>query len=71
MSGEEAFVVGLDGTGAVWLTVTGFPRPASALTRPLARRHQQRITAAYLRGLDHPPPGIRPDAGWEHGGPES
>src|SRR6266508_1475553 len=33
-----------------------FSRPTSALTRPLARRHQQRITAAYLRALDHRPP---------------
>lgn len=33
--GEEAFVVELDGTGTVWLSVTAFSRPATWFTRTL------------------------------------
>ncbi|MFV2178777.1 DUF1990 family protein [Actinomadura sp. LOL_016] len=39
MSGEESFVVDLDDAGAVWLTITSFSRPVTAVARlagPLA-----------------------------------
>lgn len=39
MSGEESFVVDVDDAGAVWLTVTSFSRPVTAVARlagPLA-----------------------------------
>ncbi|MEG3631913.1 DUF1990 family protein [Streptomyces poriticola] len=43
-SGEEAFVVDRTGDGTVWLTVTGFSRPAAWYTR---------AGGAATRGLQH------------------
>jgi uncharacterized protein (UPF0548 family) len=51
-SGEEAFVVGQEGDGTVWLTINAFSRPATMLARvagPLGRAIQQQITSRYLR----------------------
>ncbi|TDC50554.1 DUF1990 domain-containing protein [Actinomadura sp. KC345] len=57
LSGEESFVVHLDEEGDVWLTVTSFSRPATALPRaagPLGRAFQRayaRRCGAVLRRL--------------------
>lgn len=50
-SGEEAFVLDLDGDGAVTFTITAFSRASSLLARaggPLTRAAQLRITHRYL-----------------------
>ena len=52
--GEEAFVVERDETGAVFLAITAFSRPATLLARaggPVARLVQRRVTQRYLRAL--------------------
>lgn len=52
--GEEAFVVELDATDRVLLTVTAFSAPGSLLTRlggPVARLGQVRMASRYLRSL--------------------
>ncbi len=53
-SGEEAFVVELDGDGTVTFTITAFSRPSSRLARvagPVNRAVQRWITGRYLRSL--------------------
>ncbi|TDC74735.1 DUF1990 domain-containing protein [Actinomadura sp. 7K507] len=57
LSGEESFVVHLDDEGDVWLTVTAFSRPATAVSRaagPFGRALQRanaRRCGAVLRRL--------------------
>ena len=53
-SGEEAFILSLDGNGQVDLTIRAFSRPASRLVRaagPLNRAMQDLITNRYVRAL--------------------
>jgi uncharacterized protein (UPF0548 family) len=53
-SGEEAFLVERDPSGAVWAVVRAFSRPAtwySRLGAPVARTVQNRVTDAYLAAL--------------------
>lgn len=52
--GEEAFVVEIDNTDRVLLTVTAFSTPGSVLTRlggPVARLGQAWMAARYLRSV--------------------
>ncbi|WP_410050073.1 DUF1990 family protein [Actinomadura sp. CNU-125] len=57
MAGEESFVVDIDGTGAVWLTITSFSRPTTAVARlagpfaPVFQRLYARTCGIVLRGL--------------------
>lgn len=56
-SGEEEFVVELDASGIVTLTITAFSRPAWLLARaagPLADLAQRVATGRYLRALRMP-----------------
>ena len=53
-SGEESFVVDLDDSGAVHLTIRAFSRPANWLVRaggPIPRAVQLLITEQYVRTL--------------------
>ncbi|KAB2345677.1 DUF1990 family protein [Actinomadura rudentiformis] len=58
--GEEAFVVHMDDTGDVWLTVTAFSRPGGRLARaggplvPFMQRAYARRCGAVLRRLARP-----------------
>ncbi|QNN51430.1 DUF1990 family protein [Nocardioides mesophilus] len=57
-SGEEAFVVTLDDSGAVRLEITAFSRAATLLTRaagPAGRAAQRLITQRYLSALQERP----------------
>ncbi|MEU5878421.1 DUF1990 domain-containing protein [Spirillospora sp. NPDC047279] len=60
VEGEESFVVHLDGSGDVWLTVTAFSRPAGRLARsggpllPFMQRAYARRCGAVLRRLCRP-----------------
>lgn len=53
-SGEEAFLVTIDDTGAVWLDITAFTRPGSSLVRlvgPIARGLQHLALHSYVRSV--------------------
>ncbi|MEU9145605.1 DUF1990 domain-containing protein [Streptomyces sp. NPDC048349] len=56
-SGEESFVVDMDGDGTVWFTVTAFSRPAAWYTRlggpvvPLLQRTYARRLGRHVRRL--------------------
>ena len=52
--GEEAFLVGSDAAGEVWIEIESVSRPAMpfALLAPVARRIQAMYTKRYLRALD-------------------
>jgi uncharacterized protein (UPF0548 family) len=54
--GLERFEIVRDAMGTLSLHLTGFSRPGTVLTRcarPVADAVQRRITARYLRALDH------------------
>lgn len=57
-SGEESFLVALDGDGTVRFSIAAFSRPASPLARvggPLGRAVQLLVTHRYLRAAAHAP----------------
>jgi len=54
VTGEEAFVVGIDDSGEVYLTIRAFSRGSTPLARatgPLGRTFQNLMTGRYVRAL--------------------